>query len=354
MRATIPINLTSDLVLSSTAAVVHTQPEYDSATNYAASDLVSIAAEYAIYQSTANANLGKAPATSPAFWKKLGPTEAPYDPYMLYEMGATVSLNDRVYESLQGSNIGNTPIVLPLTGLWWLDVGPTNRSAMFDIKTNTKTTAAESLSVTVKPLKRVNTLGLAGMQANTVTITAYSAYVGAQVYGPVVVTLATRVVANAWDYAFEPFSTTENFVVFDLPQYSDLEITVVLSAPGGICVCGTVVVGDSYFLGSAQYGAKNEDLNFSTITRDAFGTATLIPRTAVPKADVTLITPKSIIGTLRKVRQSLDGVAGLYTGVDDATSDWFDMLFVIGVYRSFAIDASNFSSATISMQIEGI
>jgi hypothetical protein len=53
----------------------------------------------------------------------------------------------RVYESLVGSNTNNPPLTSPS---YWVDIGPTNRWAMFDQAVGTSTVADDTLSVTIE------------------------------------------------------------------------------------------------------------------------------------------------------------------------------------------------------------
>ena len=186
-------------------------------------------------------------------------------------------------------NVGNALPVLPeTTTSKWLDVGPTNRFAMFDLSRNTQTVCASPLTVVIAPGERANTIGFSGLSANQVQISATSVMGGGTVYPSAysasptgIFNLNTRIVNDGYDYCFEPFTTLPSLAIFDLPPFSDIIITVTISATSGNVKCGALVVGTYTYIGNIQFGMVNDALNFSTVTRDVFGNATLVPRRTI-------------------------------------------------------------------------
>jgi len=356
MRVTPPVPITATKLISSSATNIHAPAAYAGGTTYAVGAIVSVAADYKIYESLQDGNLGKTPSTEPLWWRAIGGTETAWSSGTTYALGATASgSNGRVYESLQAANLNKPLPVLPETlTAWWQDIGPTNKWAMFDSSSNTQTVWASPLIVVFKPGMRVNTIGITGLSANSITVTATSVFGGGVVYGPKTTNLNIRNVANAYDYAFNAFLTQPSLAYFDIPPYSDIIFTVTISSTGGNVKCGSIIVGTYVYLGDVQYGAKGDALNFSTIERDIYGNATLVPRRSVPKINVTLIVDASRVNSIRDARSDLNAVPALYSGSDDGSSDWFDMLLVMGVYKTFEIDASNYSQATITLEIEEI
>src|SRR3990170_7159070 len=92
----------------------------------------------------------------------------------VYNAGTTYGLGDIAisttthlkYESLAAGNIGNA-----LTDTTkWLELGPTNKWAMFDLLRSTATSAAASLSVVIAPGTRIDSLALLGLVGDTVTV----------------------------------------------------------------------------------------------------------------------------------------------------------------------------------------
>lgn len=73
----------------------------------------------------------------------------------------------RKYESLVADNTGNALDDVSK----WLDLGPTNRWAMFDTKNGTATTAASPIDIDVLVDGRADGLALLGLDATSVTVT---------------------------------------------------------------------------------------------------------------------------------------------------------------------------------------
>lgn len=353
MRVTPPVIITPAKIVSSSAADIHNPAAYAGGTTYAYGDIVSVAADYAIYESLAAANTGNAPISSPLWWRRLGPTEAAYNIATTYPIGATVSGNQRCYESLAAANLGNPLPVPPETATdWWIDVQATNKYSAFDLDSNTQTVCPSPATFVFAPGERVNTLGISGMQANELTVTGHVG--GSPVYGPKVFDLNTRIVNDGYDYAFEPFGTQDSKVMFDLPPYTEMVITITLSAASGNVKCGSIVVGTSIYLGQAEYQAKADSLNFSTVDRDLYGKATLVPRPMIPKTSQRLILPAARVNKVLAAKTQLNARPALWTGLDDAASNWFEMLQVIGIWKQFDVTADGFDRAVVNLEIEGI
>ena len=356
MRVTPPVPITEAKLISCSAAAVHAPTAYAGGTTYAVGAIVSVAADYAIYESLQSGNLGKTPISEPLWWKQIGYTETLWSSGTTYALGATCSgSNGRVYESLQAGNLNHALPVLPATvNAYWQDVAPTNRWAAFDSASNTQTVWASPYTVVFTPGMRVNTIGITGLAANSITISATSVYGGGTVYGPVTADLNVRAVLDGYDYAFEPFATQPSIAYFNIPPYSDIIFTVTITSTTGNIKVGSIIVGSYTYLGEPEYGAQGDALNFSTIERDLYANATLVPRRSVPKTIQTLNVDSWRVNKIRAARVALNAVPALWSGLDDGTSDWFDMLLVMGVYQKFEITADAHSNAKINLEIEEI
>jgi hypothetical protein len=354
MRVTVPLVVTDVMLISSTAVEPFAPAAYDAGTTYAFGDIVSVAADYSTYESLVPANTGHTPATSPAWWRLLGPTETVYNAGTAYGLGATASSSSthRVYESLQAANTGNPFPVLPATSTaWWIDVGPTNKFAMFDLMRNTQTASTSALTVVVAPGQRINTLGILGMVADSITITATSG--GATVYS-YTESLIVREVLDHYMYAYEPFATQPSTVVFNVPPYSNLIYTITLTRSVGNIKCGSVVQGTYAYIGDTQYEAESDALNFSTIDRTLYGDAILVPRRSVPKTNQQLMLDKSKVNRVYALRTALNAVPALWTALDDASDGYFELLLILGVYKRFTINAKLPTNALVTLELEEI
>jgi hypothetical protein len=258
----------------------------------------------------------------------------------------------RVYESLQAANTGHPP-ALAASATWWLDVGPTNKWAMFDTLRNTATQVASPLTVVIRPGQRVDSIALLGLVADTVAITVTSVTGGGTVRS-YSASLSTRQVSSWYTYFFAPFSTKPSVVLFDLPPYTDAIITVTLTRSSGYVSCGALVLGTSVYVGRVLHQAENDALNFSEIDRDTFGTAILTPRRTVPKINVPARFTKANTQTLIDLRTTLNAVPAVWSGLDADDDGYFGAFLILGVYKQFKLNADQSEDGLASIEVEEI
>ncbi|RRN62783.1 hypothetical protein [Caulobacter sp. 602-1] len=278
--------------------------------------------------------------------------EAVWSAGTTYAVGDRVinTTSHRVYESLKASNVGKDP-ALVANATWWLDVGPTNRWAMFDLLRNTGTSAASPLTVVLTPGKRVDAIGVVGIVADTVAVTVTVS--GATVY-TASANLLKRPTSGWYDYFYGAFRYRQEFARFDLPPYTNAVITITLTRANGSVTCGGVVLGSSVYLGATQHQAESDALNFSKIDRDDFGTATLVPRRSVPRTVQALRCRKTDVDRILQLRDDLNAVPALWSGLDDQESGYFSALLIVGVYKRFTISMDQPEDALISLELEEV
>ncbi|MDP3876021.1 MAG: hypothetical protein Q8Q50_03480 [Methylobacter sp.] len=237
----------------------------------------------------------------------------------------------------------------------WLDVGPTNKWAMFDTIRNSATIKATTVTVVLTPGVRVDAVALLGVVANSAVISMTSVTGGGTVYNSGTINLNTREVLDWYDYFFKAFSTQPSIALFDLPPYSDGIITITLNATSGNVECGACVIGSQFYLGGVQYEAENDVLNFSSVTRDfAGGTATMVQRRNVPKTIQSIWADKSRVNAIRDLRDSLNAMPAVWSGLYDDTDQYFEALLILGFYKKFSINLRYPQHAIISLELEEI
>lgn len=349
MRVIPPLAITPSILTSSGATEPMAPATWGAGTTYGNGALVLVTADHMIYQSLHAANTGNTPNVSPLDWDPVGFIEAAYNSGTTYGAADTASYLHRIYQSLQASNIGHTPLTSPT---WWTDVGATNTWRMFDILRNTQTVNASPLVVVLTPGVRVDSIALLGLTADAVQISMTSSPFGT-VYDQTV-SLVTRIIANWYDYFFLPFYSKLATAKFDLPPYSNGIITITITRASGNVGCGSLVLGTSVYLGKARYNAQNDTLNFSTVDRDAFGNSILVPRRNVPKTIQQTEATSASVNLLRAVRDILNAVPAVWSGLDDSGAEYFEALLILGFYRKFSIDLSYPRNAMINIELEEV
>ncbi len=237
-----------------------------------------------VYQSTQAGNVGKAPASSPAWWKLLGRVYAAYSSSAAYAKDDIVSdlVNHQLYQSQLANNTGK-----PLTEKSaWLSLGATNRWKMFDKAVNSQTVAPDSVTVTVAPGVVTNTLTLLNMLGSSVTVMqSDSGYERKR-------SLVTHAVLSWYEFWYQEPLWVGDTVFDDIPPYGKANLTVTVDSPGNQAGIGGWFLGKSKFIGKTQWGLTAGILSYSGATADTFGNVTLMKRDSAKKMNFEVAIPR--------------------------------------------------------------
>jgi hypothetical protein len=346
-----PLAITDAMLTSSTA--IETAPAaYAAGTTYAVGNTVSVAGtfnSFACYTSLQATNIGHTPASSPTWWAPSGTT------YGAYAGGTTYALGDQVidatahnvYSSLIAGNVGQSLS----DGTKWFLMGKTNKWAQFDVLRNTATVGASPMVTSLTPGARIDAIMLAGLVATSVTI---AMTVGGSTVYTYTQNLNMREVLNAYDYCFKPFGTQPALALFNLPPYATAVTTITLTNTAGLVECGDCLIGSAVYIGDIQYDAESDAINFSTVTRDQQGNATMAPERNVPKVIGQILLPKALVNQVYDLRDALNGTVAAYVGINDGTDGYFKSLLIKGFYRRFTINVKYPEHAAISLEVEEV
>lgn len=262
----------------------------------------------------------------------------PADGEQLYNDTATYAAGDevistdthRVYESLTDANEGNPLPVLPDTATdHWIDVGPTQKFAAFDLDQNTATEAPSPYTFTITPGQRVNTFGAAGVIADECTVVVKK---GSDVRSTSTITLRRRRTTGWYSYWTGAFIQTPSFVFHDLAAVSGCTVEVTFTRSAGNVVVASAVLGSFIEVGDVESEAESDARNFSTVERSVYGDAKMNKIKSVPVARQKVMADASLGPGLRIARADLDATNALWTGLKDAADPNFDALAIVGFY----------------------
>jgi hypothetical protein len=254
----------------------------------------------------------------------------------------------KVYECVAA---GSRTISPDIDTINWIEIGPTNKWAMFDLVRSTTSTKTSDITITINPNQVYDAIALLQLTALSAIITCTSVIGGGTVYTNTI-NLHTRKTFGWYSYFFDDIISKPNTAAFGLPTYSDMIITIVISNGSDPVLVGGIVIGRSQFIGYTQLGASSQALNFSTVDRDAFGNAIVTRRRSIPKTTQTILAPIDQINKLKLLRDSLNAVPAVWSGLDDQTTDnYFDALLIMGIYREFTIIPDNvYTSVTLELE----
>lgn len=256
----------------------------------------------------------------------------------------------RRYESLQGGNIGHTPSG---TDAWWLDLGPTNRWAMFDERVNTITTAAAyTMTVRVAPLQIVNSLALIEVNCTAARVRMYD---GATLVYDVTKDLDQSTIDDWFIYLTAEFYFVTETLFEDLPPYGDGEILIDLTSPsaGGVVPSiGNLAFGRVYEIGGTQYGVTVGITDYSRKSTDSFGVTSLVQRDYSRRMNAQVMVENFALRRIYQLLATLRATPCVWIGADDL--DTFTPTMVWGYYRDWSVDIAYPNQSLCSLEIEGM
>jgi hypothetical protein len=265
---------------------------------------------------------------------------------------AQVTYNNRTYEIIATTTI-NTTLPTSTSPVYWFDVGPSNRWGVFDYLRNSTSNIKTQMVISVSTGTRVDSLVLVGMEdIKNAVVSVYSPSLGTTTYTSFR-SLTTKASSTWYDYFFTVGTTVKSAVFSNLLPYSDAIVSIVIN--GDNIACGGIILGKAQELGTIQRGATSEIINFSTVTRDIFGNATMVQRRNIPKTNQTLYLDKSYVNAVRTVRDQLNATPAAWIGLDDIPGQYyFESLLIVGFYRTFTINIDNPIGVIINLELEEI
>jgi hypothetical protein len=273
--------------------------------------------------------------------------DAEYNAGTSYSTGNRVTYLETVYESLVSSNVGNTPSTSPTQ---WVEIGPSNKRAMFDSQVSTQTTRATPLAVTVAPGTAFNSLALLNMSGTALSITVTDGPGGPTVYSQTI-SLIEDFAVDWYMYFFEPTALRSDVVLTDIPPYSAGRISVSLSAGSGDVAIGSMMFGTFYELGGTEYGAGAGIRDYSVKETDEFGVTTFVQRAFSKRMEAQVFVENDRLGFITRILSELRATPSVWIGADD---DRFSPLVMFGFYRDFNIDIAYPAHSLCRLEIEGL
>lgn len=245
----------------------------------------------------------------------------------------------KIYEALVNVTGGTIPStdVLAVTPKW-IEVGPTNKWAMFDLLRDTVSTVTNNdITIVLEPGSRIDSLALLNMTGiNFIQVTGINSE-GEVIY-------PTNSMLNPG----------KSYIITNLPQTIYLRLTIVLSGDTVLSI-GSVAVGKFRYIGEVQRGVSLDTLNFSEVSRDIYGNANMVPRRNVPKITKKLFVLADYVANILETRDLLNAIPAIWVGMENnEIPDYYESLLIVGFYRVFTITLDSHLSATVSLELEEI
>jgi len=286
-------------------------------------------------------------------------TNVPENDYAVWAIGTTYAQGDRViltsthriYESLLGSNTGNSPTDVS-SPTYWIDAGPTNRWAVFDLSVNKSTVQADNITYVLEPNTAINTLAiLNALSATILNITMFSPATGSPgiVYERTVDLTDLPRTPDWWAWFYGTKVERTQSILLDLPSYSDCVVKIELIGGTDLSL-GEIIIGQQQNFGiGVNYGARVGIQDYSRKETNDFGDTVLIQRAFAKRANFNLLINKNETDTLQNVLSRIRAVPVLWIASSDHESTT-----VFGFYKNFDILISYPLHSECELEIEGL
>lgn len=276
-----------------------------------------------------------------------------YDPLKDYQIGDKVSI-DRINYEASVANKGKNPVTDTSSPAAWLNLGWVNKYRMFNKnigntwKIGTYTSAPNVIDLTIRPGQRINAIGLVGVYASSVRIIMTVPGVTDPVYDKTFA-MSSKAGGSWYQYYFGQFVTKDNLAEFDLPPFSNADIRVIVSAPGGTARVGMMVVGWAKTIGTAVYGTSLGRKKYSTIKEEFDGSITITPRGRRKSIDFQVVLQADQISSVQRTLDDVDDMPSLYVG-----SSYLDYTVIVGIFDDFDTGLPTYNRGEYTLKVRSL
>jgi hypothetical protein len=263
-----------------------------------------------------------------------------------YALGARVivSADLTLYESLQAGNVGKAPATNPT---WWVKVSAANRYRMFDTINSSQSTRAGLIDVTVTPSSVVNSLALLNIAAQSVRVRMTDPVDGV-VYDQTFVLQAPPLLANWWNYFFDPITNKTDFFV-SLPSYGSASIRVEI-VNAATAACGAMLIGSAIPIGDGvEYGASLGIQDYSRKERNEFGDIVLVERSFAKRASYRMLVPNGDRPSVNRLLAQYRAKPSLWVGVEGEEDT-----YIYGIYKDYQFVIEFTEHSVLTLDLEGL
>ena len=275
--------------------------------------------------------------------------DADYSSATTYALGAKVTYNTKIYESIQASNTNHQPDV---SDNWWLLLGSDNKHAMFDSQVSTSTTASNALTVVFAPGTPTDTVALINVEADIIKITVRDGISGPIVYESTA-GLSGANVQDWYQYFFyDPLLKRTQVIFYNIPLYASAHITLEFTKTSATVSVAQAVYGNISSLGGTQYGATAGIIDYSRKETDEFGTTTFVERAFSKRLNAQIYIENSQLNRVQSYLYSIRAKPVVWVASDDPTYE--EALVIYGFYRDFSTEIAYPTHVMCSLEIEGL
>lgn len=229
---------------------------------------------------------------------------------------------------------------------YWTELGATNAWKMFDSKTGSQTSNANTIEVEIEPGELFNGIGFFGLQADTIDIVVTDPTEG-EVYNESYDLADLTEIVDYYEWFFYPLENKSLYVVVDLPSYTAGVIEITIDNGTDTALCGQCVVGRVREFGETLYGTTVGIADYSQKTVDQEGNYTITEKKAADTVDYRVKVNKYMVRAAQKFLRENRAKAIAYIGKEE-----LEATLVFGFFKGFSIVFEGPVKAELNIQIE--
>ncbi|WP_226550856.1 hypothetical protein [Celeribacter naphthalenivorans] len=192
-----------------------------------------------------------------------------WDGVTVWELGAWVVRDHRIFESMVADNTGIDPATVDQSKVSaeWLEVQYTNAFRAFDGVLDNPTVGSEKIEIDVTVAESFDVLGLFGVRGVSVSVTFYNA--AGQKVGERNLSLGGRIVSGWMEwFTVQPTPRRDKAFFYNIPVSAR---RAVVELQGGALRLGEVFLGRSFYVGEAQPRTAGRAVTASRYEVNDFG-----------------------------------------------------------------------------------
>lgn len=262
-----------------------------------------------------------------------------------YALGARVHLasTHKVYESAAAGNLGNDPTASPL----WVEVGPTNRWALFDKSNSTQTAQANSFYYRLAPTGAYNVVALLG----GVGLLHMRARVTHSTLGSLMdrtLDLTSLPAQAGWWEWFYGERRGPSLALVDVPGVLGSELRIDVTGTTALAA-GVLVFGQAKEVGLlVRQGARLGIQDYSRKETNAFGDTVLVQRAFAKRASFDIPIKAELVDESITYLTSIRSTPCLFI------APRYESGVIYGFYKEFDVNIAYASVSECSLQVEGL
>lgn len=260
-----------------------------------------------------------------------------------YVVGAQVLADRRVWEAVQDSK-GLPPAANPS---YWIDLGASNRWAMFDGKVGNQSKRATPIVVKLAP-GIVSDVAVLNADAERVELTLRDR--GEVVWSDARDMRTGEQISDWFDYFFAEFRLRTDVIFTDVPPYATGELTLTVSKAVNDVAVGEVIAGRAIAFGATQISPRLGITDYSRKEVDAWGDHFIVERAFSRRMSVSVLVANHLVDEIYRVLGKYRATPLIWSANDPR----FSSLIVYGFYKSFDIVVAHYTHSFCSLEIEGL